>query len=249
MDPLQQFLDFITQLKTQANATLKSLPPLEQFEASQELSYCFRSLTAQANNLIEFADNATKSLTLMVGKIKDGASAEAKSGLIASGEFISKADHEAAVAAGKISKETEVRTAIEAESRTRQTVAERRQKLIADKVLPAIAAERLSETVLAADDFAASAGKVAARLKKFADIGITAEKAPSVVGEVAALALDDAGEALLMHRLKFCQEAGASSARGTGSGINPLAGSAAVASAEGAASVASGGGKYRASLL
>lgn len=237
MDPLQQFLDFINQLKATANATLKGRPPLEQFEASSELSYCFRSLTAQANNLIEFADNSTKKLTSMVESIKTGAAAETKLQLVKDGEFISKADHEAAVTAGKLAAEKDARAAFDAEVKVKDTVAQRRKKLIDDKVLPAVAAERLSDTVLSGEDFMAKAAAVAGRLKKFTDLGITAEKAPTLIGDVAAIPLDAAGDETMTMRLKICQEAGATASRtpaaGAGGG-NPLAGAAAAATAEAA---------------
>jgi hypothetical protein len=207
MTNLQDFLGFLTELKAKANLTLQGLPPLEQFEASSELAYCFRALQRQANELVEFTETINKSMTEVAAKLGAEAVAEA----VTAGNYIAKTDHEAALSAARIAVEKDVRNTITAEQVGRDKVASRRQQIITDKILPAVAAERLSDTVLGADDYLGSAAKVGSRIKLFGDLGVTAETAGEVIAEVASIPLDADGEAIFTQRLQFVTAAATAS--------------------------------------
>lgn len=219
---LQQLTTFITDLKAKANAALAGLPPLEQFEASAELAYCFRSLTRQANELMQFADLMNQQMTEAAAKIATRVTAEAQTALKASGEYLAKVDHDAAVTAAANAREAEVRQAIQEAAASASLLQSRRKQLVDTKVMPAAAAERLPDTVLTGDDFIANANKVVARLEKLKPFGITAESAPDVVGEVASIPLDAEGDVVLSQRLKLVESA-ATAQRRTAPVANPLA--------------------------
>lgn len=239
MNPqLQAFLDLIKDMKAQANATLKAMPPIEQFQASQELAWCFESLQRQGNSLVEFAENLSKQIGEVANKITSTATAEAKTTLLASGELISKADHDAAVTAAANTRETEVRGAIASDAEKFKLLIVRRDKLVSDKVLPAIAAERMPVVQLEGDGYLANAELVKGRLAKLIPFGITPETAAEAVAEIASIPLGEDGEKIFQGRFKLIESACSASRKATGGGgqLNPLAspapGAAAAASAE-----------------
>jgi len=231
---LAAFIAAIAGIKDQANAMLAGLPPIEQFEATSDIAYGIRSLQRYGNELVQTANNLSSKVAGFAAEATTLITAEAKGkaqeDLLALGEFIKKVDAEAAQGLVLAAKETELRTAFTAERQLEKTVKDKRAKLVADKVMPLVVAEMISDAVLGdekADDKVAAIG---ARLKKLTDLGLTAESAPKVFAEVAGIPLDAAGDAIFNTRFDTIQEArGAASGSGAGAGKgrNPLAGAAA----------------------
>lgn len=240
---LANFLAFCAELKAKANAVLATLPPIEQFEANQELSYGIRSVQRYANELKETAENLEGKMNQFATKAEEAAAAAAaataEATLLAKVDsngkplYIKAAESEGAVTAAVLAKETEVKTAMTAEFEKKNKISQRRIKLVSDKTLPAIAASNISDAVLGADNADAGIEKVKERLARLKKLGLTEANCESLVGQAASLAVDEAGEKAFNASLATV-EAAVKASRGTGSG-NPLLGAPnRVAASEGA---------------
>ncbi len=230
---LAAFLVSIHSIKDQANAMLAGLPPLEQFEASADLSYGIRSLQRYGNELVAAADNISSKVSGFAAQatetITAEANAKAQEVLLAAGEFIKKVDAEAAQGLALQGMEKQMRETFTAERVAETKVKTKRAALVAGKTLPLVVAEALPDALLGGETVDADVVKIGARLKKLTDMGLTAEGAPKVFAEVAGISLDDAGEAIFNTRIETIQEARGTT-KGKGGGGNPLAGAGAAAS-------------------
>lgn len=240
---LAAFLAAIAGIKDQANAMLAGLPPLEQFEASADISYGIRSLQRYGNELVAAADNLSGKVKGFVTQSTETITAEAKAKaqevLLAAGEFIKKVDAEAAQGLVLAAKEKELRDSFTAERQKETVVKAKRAKLVADKTVPLVVAEMLSDAVLGGEKADEDIAAINLRLKKLTDLGLTAEVAPKVFAEIAGISLDAAGDTLFDTRYESIKEArGSAAAAAPGRGGNPLAGASAGA-----------GGKYTTNQL
>ena len=189
-DPLA-FSQFLVDLRAQINAVLQGMPPLEQFEASAELSYGLRSLQNTAASLMEMAEGLGAQMTKYTAALKTGAEAVAETALIAKGEYVKKTDAETAQTAAVAAKEAEVKASLQT-AQTEQTEGEaRRTKLVADKITTAVVAGALPIEFFKVDGYEGRIVKLAARLKKLTDAKLVAEP---FVAEMVAIPLDDAGD-------------------------------------------------------
>ena len=224
---MDELLQAIANLRNQVNAMLTGLPPLEQFEAASDMAYGIRSLTTYGNSLVEMANNLTTKMTAYAEKAKSDAlvTAEAtvKEKLIADGVVVLKVDSEASVQTAISQAQTDTRALIVAEMAAREKITQRRAALVTDKKLPQVAAEKISDAVLGADDHEAQIARVVARVDKLQKLGLTAEKAGTVFAEMAGLPTDEGGESEFTRRYTAI-EATAAAFRGTAPAVNPLAG-------------------------
>lgn len=233
---LAAFLSAIQGIKDQANAMLRGLPPLEQFEASAEISYGIRALQRYGNELVQNADNLTSKMSEFATRAEEalanGALGKAEASLLekkdADGKpvYVKATDANAALTAALLAKEKEVRGAVTAEMETKTRIAERRTKLVTDKTIPAVAAAKLSDELLGAENCDASVAKVKDRIGRLGKLGLTEQNCEQLVSQAASLPLDEAGEAQFSASLSVC-EAAVKASRGTGGGggnLNPLLG-------------------------
>lgn len=202
LDP-QLFINEIENLRVQVNAMLAGMPALEQFEASQELSYGFRCLKSMATNFKEFADALKNKTAGYVQSVKAAAetaaatAAEAK--LLASGDYVKKADADAAATSAADKRETEVRETIKTEGEATAAIATQRAKLVTDKVVPSAAvAAGIPDEFFKKEGYDGRVASLKARLKKLTDNKLNSE---AFVAEMVSLPLDEAGDKLFDTRL------------------------------------------------
>jgi ElaB/YqjD/DUF883 family membrane-anchored ribosome-binding protein len=188
---------------------LAGLPPLEQYEAAQELSYGLRSLQSYGKQLASQAENLKSSIQATLAKMKEkyssSAQANAQAALLATGDYVKKSDHEAAINAALDTKTKELRSAFEAEAALKETVSKRRAEIRAGfSDLPAEAAEKISNAisaeVLGADNYKESVDAIKARIGKVREIGLDPAKAADFTAEVAALPLGEEGDKTVAAR-------------------------------------------------
>lgn len=218
----ESFLNTVKQLHDQVNSMLAGLPPLEQFEASSELSYGLRCLRNSALNFVEMAAALDGVVKQYAAKITSQAEAAAEAKLLEKGEYVKKTDSEAAVQAAGEKKEKEVKDALEAENTAKTKVVAARAKLVEDKTCTQAVADALPADFFKDEGYADRVTKLTARLKKLTDEKLTADE---FVAEMAALPLDEAGDKTFDARVKSVKSlvASSSSRAGSGSQANPLA--------------------------
>jgi hypothetical protein len=202
-EPVASLLSSLDGIRDQCNAMLAGLPPLEQYEAAQELSYGLRSLQSYGRQLASQAENLKSSIKATLAKMKErydsSAQASARAALLATGEYVKKADHEAAINAALDSKAKELRTAFEAETVLKETISQRRAEIRAGlSDLPAEAAEKIvnaiSAEILGADNYKESVEAIKGRIGKVREIGLDPAKAADFTAEVVALPLGEEGD-------------------------------------------------------
>jgi hypothetical protein len=221
-DP-SSFADMVNQLRDQVNAMLAGLPPLEQFDASQELAYAFRCLTQSAANFLEVSEAIKSSASRLAKSVQAKAEQEAEAKLLQAGEFVKKVDADAAATAAADKREQDVKGKLEAAATAKREGDARRQKLIDDKVLSANVTAALPEEFFAADGYDARVAKLTARVKTLTEKTLNAEE---FMADVLALPTDENGDKTFEARVKSVESLGLKASRpagGGGGGRPPLA--------------------------
>ena len=221
------FLASIAKIKDQANAALAGLPPLEQHEASSEISYGIRSLQRYGAELATQAESLNgmvdKFNTDVLTRLTAEAALSAETALLATGDYVKKADAEAALSAAVDEANRGTRAAITAEQELIARIAAKRADLIASKTLPAVTAEKLSDTLLSAATADADISKIKDRCVALNQIGVTAEQAPAIFEELAGIPVSAEGDAAFASRLVTVTQL-AKPKPTPASGLNPAAG-------------------------
>ena len=114
------------------------------------------------------------------------------------------------------------RAAITAEQEVVTRIATKRAELISSKTLPAVTAEKLSDTLLSAETADADISKIKDRCAALNQIGVTAEQAPAIFEELAGIPVSAEGDAAFASRLVTVQLAKPKAA--PVSVLNPAAG-------------------------
>jgi hypothetical protein len=147
-------------------------------------------------------------------KLSTDAEQAAETKLIEKGEYVKKADSEAAVKSAAEAKEKEVKESIETASKEKERVTAARGKLVADKVCTETAATALKDDFFKEDGYTDRVAKLTARLKTLADNKINHSEA--FVAEMVAIPLDAEGDKTFEARVNSVKGLVASSAsRGT----------------------------------
>jgi hypothetical protein len=218
-EPITSLLASIDGLRDQCNTMLAGLPPLEQYENAQELSYGLRCLQSYGKNLANMAAEMKTRITAVKAKIMANAEAAAKANaeaaLLATGGYVKKTDADAALSQAVTNKETEVRNAFAAEQQKQQRVTARRAELIEAKTLPASVVNAISAEMIAAENYKEAVGMVAERVTKIRAIGLDPEKAAEFTAEMVNLPYTDDGKATFTKRVESVQKLMGATATGT----------------------------------
>jgi len=216
MNPLELLKQALAGLRTRANEALKGLPPLEQSESSSELAYgirCMERVTRDLEGVMGGVEEQLSAIESLRASEEERVKAEIRSELLSSGEYIAKADSEAAVETAEQAKETALRGEFQREQETAKTIADR-QSALREK-LPTGVVDKLPTEVLSSESFDTDRVKLEERFKKCSDLGIKSE---GFLAEVAGLALDAAGDAAFDARLEVVADLSKS---GGGGGSRP----------------------------
>lgn len=212
---MEQFLQFLVDLRAKVNAQLAALPPLEQFEAASQLSWPFKQLMEYGKNLSdtlqEFQGKLDQYNSDTAQKLRGDVQAE----LLKEGVVLLKADAETAANAARERGIQEERTRHQAELAEAQTIKDRRAQVVQDKVIPAVLAERLGDDVFKGDNFMATVQKIAGRALDISKLGLAPDGANAALAEMASIPADEAGDAVFAQRLATIQQiAGGAASRG-----------------------------------
>lgn len=195
---IQKLLQLHAELRTNANAALKTLPPIEQFEANQELSYGLRCMRNMGQEMAEQLERLNKWLTADTEGAFAAAEKAVLSAAIAAGDVLPKADHEAAITAARDGAAKATADDLTAKFEAQLKAAGKRNSLLKD--LPTVVAEKIPDAVLLSAEAGAAIETIKARLNTLAGFGTTAETAAEFVAEVATLPTDAAGTLLFDTR-------------------------------------------------
>jgi hypothetical protein len=205
------FAQSIESLRSQVNAMLDGLPPLEQFEVTPELAYAFRCLTTSAANFLELSESIKATAARYAASVKAKADQDAETALLGKGEHIKKTDADAAATKAADDRETAVRASIADEAKADGEVTARRTKLVTDKVLPQLAAEALPKEFFKTEGYEDRVAKLTARVGKLTAKKLTAEP---FVAEMVQIPLDEAGDKIFDSRVTAVESLSSSAARG-----------------------------------
>lgn len=224
MDPLEQF---IASMRARIADMLAGLPPEAQLDAASapgvaakscrrfgaEMETIFTEFKRKAGEISQMGE--TKKAELITAAkseaIKDLAF------MTASG-FITKSDHETALQVAVDTQKQQQTAEVEKALKTVAQTAERRKKLVTDKVLIAAAAEALPDEVLQGDDYLTKVGTLkTTRLDKLATIKALAADT-GAISKVLTLPMTAEGDAAFKESFEIWERA--SKAGGTGG--NPL---------------------------
>ena len=204
-DDVNSLMASIDDVYGKCNAMLAGLPPMEQYEAAQELSYGLRCLKSSGQALVDMTASLKTKISAIAAKVSAkvtaAAKANAESALLTGGLYVKKTDADAALTQAVSAKETEVRNGFAAERQKEVTVTARRAALIEKKVLPAALANAISAEILGADNFAETIETL--KTKRFPLIkgaGLDPEKATDFTAEIFALPLTDDGNTQVAAR-------------------------------------------------
>lgn len=195
---IQKLQSLIVSARQSFNQAIKAMPPIEQFEASSEVSYLLRQMKGSGDYLKETFESFDTQLVSLQAKVDEYITSQVAAGVettlqarLADGSLIKKDDAEANLQAALQVREATVRAEI-------KKIRDRRAELATGEgaITPEVAS-LLSDAALAADDFKVRATKAATRVKELNDLGITI---PHVLAEAANLPADEAGDAAFTDR-------------------------------------------------
>lgn len=221
MNPFQVLLEKLAKLVGSVTTIKSSLPDANSLEKDSAVAAQARNLTANCQSLEDAATEFQSMLTGLADRhgkneLSEEQLSAAKAQLIASGELLSKADHEIARDAAVDAKITEL-NASAAEKEAARTQVENNRKELAKTIKSEEVLSRIPDEVLGADDFATKAKKITDRFERLGKSNIKSE---SAYAEVASLALDDDGDQAFETKAKFWEEL----SKGSRSGASPAAG-------------------------
>lgn len=207
---LATFLALLQNFKNDTNTAMNSLPPLEQFEVSDELNWAFQRFQWFVEDLKE---RSTVFETEMMSKFEaaeaqaaeaaENAVETARAKLIEDNEFISQADHEVALQAAVDKAKQDALDEIQAQQESEKQAAERQSKLsetLPEGVTVTFPSELLS---LEQADFELASRKISDRLSKLSESGI---QSAGAIREVCSLATDETGDTAFEAKLDTWKE-------------------------------------------
>jgi hypothetical protein len=229
-------------LRDKANAALKDMPPLDQFENSREVGF--------ALNTLKYARDEVESMLNRVAEIEAkfepevaAAAKQLVEAQVAAGELVRKADVDTAVAAARKEASDQAEAAFRQREAEAATVTARRAEIAATHGAEAAAA--VTDDSLRGDDaaYAAFKSEFSRRVTALDGLGVNAKDKPKPFAEIACgIPFDADGRGAFDTRLDSIKElvgtrASAAAAASTpGTGQPPAA--AAAASSGSAASAA-----------
>jgi BMFP domain-containing protein YqiC len=240
---LAAFTLAITTLREKANAALKDMPPLDQFDNAREIGFALNTLKYARDEV----ENMLKQVADLEAKLEPEVAAAAKAQIdaqVAAGELVRQADVEAAIAAARREEKDHAATAIAAARQEVATIFARRREIEAEHGVEAaagLADEALAGEQAAYDAFKAEFGR---RVQALAALGVTPQAKPKPFSEIACgIPFGDEGRGQFDARLESIKELvgpAPTAPRQTPGTGQPPAASAAAASGAGAASGAAG---------
>lgn len=172
MDPIEAY---IQQLESRMNAALAGLPPIEQVGLSQECGFAIRACKQVASEMKDVFTNVRAKVKDME-QTAENKRKEMRTALVAelakdveflkAHELTSKADLDLAITAARNDEKGKVDTAVKEKVDGLKQTAERRKKVVADKIITSVACEALADEVFIGEDYMTRINKVGERLKK-----------------------------------------------------------------------------------
>ncbi len=192
-DILELIEQFIASAKTKANAALTGLPPIDQFQGSQQLVGIINTMEWFKSDLARVEEQFGGVVAKYDAAVKQAEDAKINAELEA-GTIIKKSDADAAITAAKDQVRQEEEGKVAAERTRLSTIAARRTELTTAHGADAAAA--LPDDVLAAEAFDGVKTEVARRIGELEVIGITAaSKRETFVGILAEAPFTEEGKA------------------------------------------------------
>jgi hypothetical protein len=183
---LAAFTLAIKELKTKANSALEGMGPVDQYEGAREVSYAINTLKYAAKEVESMLNQVAEIEAKLEPEITAAAEArlpEMLAAKVAAGEYIAKADVEAAVAAAR----TEATTAAEAAFTLREqeaaTIAARRKEI--ETAHGADVAASVTDESLKGDAFDALKTELGRRVAALSEIGVTATANKDAFAKIA----------------------------------------------------------------
>ena len=220
---IQYFQDFfgsyVTQARAAINASLASLPPLEQVEAASEAGYALRQAKYCADSMLSSLSEVDASFTAILAEARAGtgvlvnkvtgvgmqlAQAEV-AGKLTGGELVLKADFLAAIENARTQSVLAEQASASAALVQSQLISNRRTELVAAGLSEPLldSATAANAELLTGDDYKAMAGKVIDRVGKLKALGIQSE---AVLKDFAGIAVNQEGDAEFARRFDLQQQ-------------------------------------------
>jgi len=176
----------IQQLKAKADAALEGMDPVDQYEGAREVSY--------AVNTLKYCAKEVESMLTQIADLEAKYDPEVKAAAeamlptliaekVAAGEYIAKADVEAAVAAARKDATEAAETAFQLREQEAATIATRRKEI--ETAHGAEVAASVSDDALKGEGFDALKTELGRRVTALTEIGVTAAANKDAFSKVA----------------------------------------------------------------
>jgi hypothetical protein len=176
----------LLELKNKANSALSGMQPLDQYAAAQEVTYAVKSLQYSEKVVTEMIGQAEAILSKYDTEIETAAASRAEVLLtekLAAGEYLPKADVDAAVALSRKEGKDEAVTEFAAAKAAAEKVAARRTEIAA--VTSPEAAALIPDEALTEESFAATKLEFKRRFDAVTEIGVTAAEKKDAFADFA----------------------------------------------------------------
>lgn len=199
------------ELKTKADAALKGMNPIDQYEGAQEVAYAIRSLSYSKDCVEDMLSKVNEVMSKYDETVAAAAAPLAAAEIetkIAAKELIRKTDFDLAIENAKQDGEKVAAERIATERQEELAAAARRTEIATAHGKEV--AEALPENVFAAAAFTEAAkAEIARRVDTLKDIGVAAAEKPAHFAEIISCgAFDDAGKAAFDARIAQLKDLG-----------------------------------------
>jgi hypothetical protein len=191
-------------LRDKANAALKDMPPLDQFENAREVGFALNTLKYAKDEVERMLNQVAE----IENKLEPEVTAAAKALVeqqIAAGELLRKADAETAITAARKEAKDEAEVAFQLREQEAKTIAARRKEI--ETAHGAEVAAAVSDESLKGDAFDDFKTELSRRVAALASLGVTAQAKPKPFAEIACgIAFDADGRSAFDSRMDSIKE-------------------------------------------
>lgn len=192
------------ELKTKADAALKGMGPIDQYQGAQEVAYAIRTLNyskEQVEEMLQTVNGVMEKYDAAIAAAVEPLAAAKLDEKIAAGELVRKTDHDLAIENAKTEGETAAAERLAAERKEEQAAAARRDEIAASHGKEVAAA--LPFEIFAADKFTdATKSEITRRVESLKEIGVAAAEKPAHFAEIVSCgSFDEEGKAAFDGRI------------------------------------------------
>jgi hypothetical protein len=198
----------IQELKTKANAALSGMLPLDQYNGSKEVSYALNTLTwvqKEVEDMLKSVEDITVKYAPEVKAAAEALLPEMITARIAAGEFVAKADSEAAISAAELRGRQTAEAAFQLREQEAATIASRRLEIVTAH--GAEVAASVSDEALKGEGFDDFKTELSRRVNSLGAIGVTAATKKTAFADIACgIPFDETGKTAFDTRLESIKE-------------------------------------------